>query len=146
MQDPDAYLTHPSLKHTDLPLLVKRERTIAAKLAPLAELEELGKETRKRIHELLLQAGFQPKDWTTVNGYQVRRESRAGQTSFNDATCQAQLVAGGVDADLAASSIAASFEQAPTVYYASVKPMRGALVRKRREAKTLLRASLKPAA
>jgi hypothetical protein len=145
MQDPDAYLTHPSLKNTDLALLVKRERTIAAKLAPLEELAELGKETRKRIHELLVQAGFQPKDWTTVNGYQVTRTSRAGQTSFNDATCQAQLVAAGVDAELVADAIAASFEQAPTTYYASVKPMRGALVRKRRDAKTLLRASLKAA-
>lgn len=139
-------MTHPGLRDTDLLQLVRRERRLEAKVAPLADLAELAKATRKRIDQLLVAAGFKPKESTTCAGYQLTHTRRAGQTSFNDEKARAKFVEAGVDAELVDDILAACFETGDDVLFVAIKPMRGALVRKRAEPKPLSQKSLKDAA
>jgi hypothetical protein len=139
-------LTHPGLRDTDLLQLVRRERRLEARVAPLADLAELAKATRKRIDQLLVAAGFQPKESTTCAGYQLTHTKRAGQTSFNDEKARAKFVAAGVEPELVDEILAACFETGDDALFVLIRPMRGALVRKRAEPKPLARKSLKEAA
>lgn len=127
MPDTGTYTQHPSLK--DLPPLVRRQRTLEAKIVVLAPLVEDEKTTRQQIDQLLVEARIVPGNSVTCNGYDVMHHLRAGSNRLNQAVLIAQLVAGGVDRGFVDQAIAASTETGDPSTWASVKPSRGTRVR-----------------
>lgn len=127
MADTGTYTQHPAL--AELPPLVRRQRTLEAKLVAFAPLVEDEKTTRQQIDQLLVQAGIVPGNVVTCNGYDVMHHLRAGSQRLNQAVLVAQLVAGGVDRGFVDQAIAASTETGDPSTWASVKPSKGTRVR-----------------
>lgn len=136
MHDDGTFLEHPAL--APLPTLVRRQRRLEAQIAPRSEvlepLLEKEKQVRQQIDALLVQAGIGNAEGVTCNGYDVKHYRRDGQARINADTVIAQLVAAGVDRTLVETVLADATERSPEVLFATVKPMKGARVRKSRAA------------
>jgi len=128
MADTGTYTHHPAL--AELPPLVRRQRTLEAKLVGLAPLVEDEKVTRHQIDALLVLAGIVPGNAVTCNGYDVMHHLRAGSHRLNQAVLIAQLIAGGVDRGVVDAAIAASTETGDPSTWASVKPSKGSRIRR----------------
>lgn len=125
--DTGTFTTHPGL--SDLPPLVRRQRTLEAKIVALAPLVDDEKTIRHQIDRLLVDAGIVPGDLVTCNGYDVMHHLRAGSHRLNKDMVIAQLVAGGVDRDFIDKVIASSTETGDPSTWATVKPSKGTRVR-----------------
>ncbi len=124
----DTYTQYPAL--AELPPLVRRQRTLEAQIVELAPLVEDEKSVRTQIDRLLIAAGIVAGDSVTCNGYDVMHHLRAGSHRLNQAVLVAQLVARGVDRGLVDDAIAGSTETGDSSTWATVKPSKGAKVRR----------------
>jgi hypothetical protein len=130
-----TYREYPALSR--LPALVRRQRTLEAKLAPLARLAHTladvttdEKATRARIAEALVAAGVPKNRPVTCDGYDVTRRERQGADVYNPATILRRLVAGGVAAELVARVLEDARERESPSVWATVEASPGAKVRR----------------
>ncbi len=136
-----------------LPALVEKQRELEGQLAALEDIAAQEKAKRDEINTLLVAAGFAKGTGVRCLGYDVVHHARDGQTSLNQETIIAELVAAGVDAGLVDTVITLATERGEPSSYASVKPAKGAVVKvpapaAKRERQPKLRmatAALKPA-
>jgi len=128
MADTGTYTAYPAL--ADLPPLVRKQRTLEAKIVAVAPLVEDEKTIRQQIDVLLIKAGMASGDVVTCNGYDVQHHRRKGAEGLNQATLIAQLVAAGLTRDVVDAAIAASTETGDPALWASVKPSKGARVKR----------------
>lgn len=157
MADADAnntYRRHPQLVDT-LPKAVRKQRRLAADLAPLETLLEKEKVARKDIDALLAAAGYTKRgEGVTCLGYNVVHRERDGNISYDVGLLAPilieRLVALGMpredngpkDAEdyqagavsFVLDAIAQVRSQGDTAKWAEVKPMKGAKVRQARAA------------
>lgn len=128
MIDTGTFTAHPELG--GLPPLVRKQRTLEAKILPLAPLVEDEKLVRQAIDVLLIKAGIAKGDHVTCNGYDVAHTGRKGQESLNAEALGILLVLGGVDPEFVDFAVATCTETADPSFWATVKPSKGAKVRK----------------
>lgn len=128
MPDVGTFTTHPELR--TLPPLVRKQRTLERKIAPLAPLVDDEKAVRKAIDALLIAAKIAPGAGVTCNGYDVDHHTRKGNTSVNTDAAEILLVLGGVDPEFVDFVIKACTETGDSPLWATVKPSKGAKVRK----------------
>src|SRR5678816_1889789 len=128
MPDTGTFTTHPAL--APLPPLVRKQRTLEAKILPLAPLVEDEKALRHDIDVLLLAAGLASNDSVTCNGYDVGHHERQGTRRLNQDMLAEQLVAAGLDRDVVTRMIVDCTETGDPALWATVKPCKGAHVRK----------------
>lgn len=128
MPDTGTYTTIPGL--SELPPLVKRQRSLEAKLVVLAPLVDDEKSVRQQIDRLLVAAGIVPGDAITCNGYDVLHNVRAGSSRLNPIIVRAQLIAKGVEPAVVEDVIASSTETGEPSTWATVKPSKGSKVRR----------------
>lgn len=128
MPDLGTFTAHPELK--PLPALVRRQRTLEAKISPLAPLVEDEKKIRYDIDSLLLAAGIAKGEHVTCNGYDVAHVERKGTDRLNQDMLAEQLVAAGLDRDRVAALLSDCTETGDPSLWATVKPSKGAKVRK----------------
>lgn len=114
-----TYTTYPAL--ADLPALVRLQRRLEAKIAPLEPLMALEKDVRDQINALLLKAGFAKGEGVTCAGYDVVHHERAGRTTLNADTLRANGVP---EIDIRFAT-----EVGKASSFATVRPMKGAKVR-----------------
>lgn len=127
MPDVGTFIAHPELK--PLPALVRRQRTLERKIAPLAPLVDDEKAVRKQIDALLVAAKIAPGTGVTCNGYDVDHHTRKGTTAVNTDAAAILLVLGGVDPEFVDYVIRACTETGDSPLWATVKPSKGAKVR-----------------
>lgn len=128
MPDVGTFSTYPAL--VDLPPLVRKQRTLEAKILPLAGFVEDEKKVRAAIDALLIAAKIAKGDHVTCNGYDVAHTGRKGQASLNAEALGILLVLGGVDPEFVDFAVATCTETAEPSYWATVKPSKGAKVRR----------------
>lgn len=128
MPDVGTFTTYPAL--VDLPPLVRKQRTLEAKILPLAGFVEDEKKTRGQIDALLIAAGLKRGDSVTCNGYDVTHAGRAGTTSLNADALAILLVLGGVDPEFVDFALKTSMETGEPALWATVKPSKGSQVRR----------------
>ncbi|HEV8474574.1 MAG TPA: hypothetical protein VGR82_17485 [Methylomirabilota bacterium] len=78
----NTYRRHARLVDT-LPPLVRKQRRLAAKLAPLEDLIEQDKSLRKNIDALITACGYAKGEGVTCLGYDVVHREREGNTSYD---------------------------------------------------------------
>lgn len=127
MSDVIPYTRFPSLR--GLPALVRKQRRLETKIAPIVPLIDVEKGVRKSIDELLVVAGFIRGEGVTCLGYDVVHRDRKGQSSLNADKLTEQLVAAGVKRELVLQAITASTETGDPAQWAEVKPSKGSKVR-----------------
>lgn len=115
----DTYTQYPAL--TDLPALVRTQRRLEAKLAPLEQLAADEKAVRAEIDALLVAAGLAKGEGVTCAGYEVVHHERLG----NQFISRERLLLNGVDAAVIDNSL----DRHKASQFATVKPMKGAKVR-----------------
>lgn len=114
-----------------LPPLVRKQRTLEGKIVPIAPLIEEEKAVRAEIDALLVAAGLTVSgEGVTCSGYDVQHNGRKGQSRLNADILTEQLVAAGVDRDLVLSILIDSTETGDPSAWATVKPSKGAKVRR----------------
>lgn len=128
MPDVGTFADHAEL--LALPPLVRKQRTLEAKIAPLAPLVEEEKQVRKDIDDLLIAAKIAKGEHVTCNGYDVGHCERKGQTSLNAETLIAEMVAAGLNKNRALLIVTEASETGDPSHWATVKPSKGAKVRK----------------
>lgn len=121
------YTKFPALK--DLLTLVRQQRKLEAKIAPLEALQADEKRVRAQIDERLLVLGVASNEGVTCAGYDVVHHERQGAARLNQDVLVEQLVAGGVDREFVQRCLEASTERGQPSSYATVKPSKGAKVR-----------------
>jgi hypothetical protein len=121
------YTRYPAL--AELPALVRKQRRLEAKIAPITPLIEEEKAVRKDIDARLVTAGFASNEGVACLGYDVVHHERKGQRAINEDTLIEQLVALGVERKKAQKAIADSTETGDPSTWATVKPSKGAKVR-----------------
>lgn len=126
--DQGTFTSFPEL--AGLPVLVRRQRRLEAKIVPLAPLLEDEKACRKAIDGLLVAAGLAKSESVTCNGYDVTHNERKGQTSFDADNMVALLVRCGVDPEFVDFLVSDSTETGDPSKFATVKPSKGAKVRR----------------
>jgi hypothetical protein len=126
---PDTYARYPALS-TALPPLVRKQRRLATRLAPLEVLAEQDKAVRKDIDTLLVRVGFAVGTGVVCLGYDVTHRGRKGQTSVDHALLLAEFLALGISAAAAELAIAAATVTGEPSVWAEVKPCKGAKVRR----------------
>lgn len=114
---------------TALPKLVRQQRRLEAKIAPIVPLVDDEKAVRKSIDLLLVSAGIVKGDGVRCLGYDVVHNERKGQTTLNQDALLAALIGAGVDRALALDAIACSMETGEPAKFATVKPSKGSKVR-----------------
>lgn len=122
-----TYTKYPKL--AALPLLVRRQRKVEARIAAVAGDVELDKAIRAEIDQLLVDAGLQGGDVVTCAGYDVKHNERNGQSRLNTEKLTEQLVAAGVDRELVDQVVKDSTDSGDPIKFATVKPAKGAKVR-----------------
>lgn len=136
-EDPDAasstsaagtFRQYPSLV-TSLPPLVRKQRRLEGKIAPLSPLVEEEKAVRTEIDALLVAAGLGKGDQVTCAGYDVTHVERAGTRRLNQDLLILKLVAAGLKQPLVVELLAASTETGDPFTWSTVKPSKGAKVR-----------------
>jgi hypothetical protein len=139
----DTYRRFPRFLET-LPPLVTKQRRLAKKLAPLAQLVVDEKAVRCEIDQLLQAEGFEKGEGVTCHGYDVVHRERKGNTSYDivllGQIVVEQLVALGMPREdigddpgaetVVVKAIAAVRSVGETSKWAAVEPMKGATVRK----------------
>jgi hypothetical protein len=128
MPDVGSFTAHPEL--AALPPLVRKQRTLEAKIAPLAPLVEDEKKVRSDIDSLLLAAGITKSEHVTCNGYDVAHVERVGTSRLNQEALTLLLVKAGLSLDAIALAFTACTETGDPSMWATVKPSKGAKVRK----------------
>jgi hypothetical protein len=128
MPDTGTFTTHPAL--APLPPLVRKQRTLEAKILPLAPLVEDEKKVRQAIDALLIAAGLKRGESVTCNGYEVTHAGRSGNTALNVEAAEILFVLGGVDPEFVAFVLTTCLETGEAPFWATVKPCKGAHVRK----------------
>lgn len=128
MPDVGTFTAHPELG--GLPPLVRKQRTLEAKILPLAPLLEDEKLVRQAIDVLLIKAGILKGEHVTCNGYDVGHVERKGTDRLNQDMLAEQLVAAGLDRDVVARMLVDCTETGDPSRWATVKPSKGAKVRK----------------
>lgn len=128
MPDVGTFSAHPEL--AALPPLVRKQRTLEARIVPLAPLVDEEKQLRKDIDALLIAAKIAKGEHVTCNGYDVGHCERKGQSALNPEKIIAQLVASGVDEGFALKVLIQATETGDPSMWATVKPSKGAKVRK----------------
>lgn len=123
-----TFLEYPSLVHA-LPPLVRKQRRLEQKIAPLPPWVEEEKALRAEIDALLRIAGLKQKDSVTCNGYDVTRRGQKGRSTINGVKLLEQLVAAKLDRAVAATIILDSTDTGDPSSWAEVKPSKGAKVR-----------------
>lgn len=126
--DVGTFTTYPAL--APLPPLVRKQRTLEAKILPLAGFVEDEKKTRAQIDALLIAAGLKRGESVTCNGYDVTHAGRKGQESLNADALAILLVLGGVDPEFVDFALKTSLETGEASVWATVKPSKGAKVRR----------------
>jgi hypothetical protein len=114
------YTTYPSL--VDLPKLVQKQRRLEAHIAQLEAMAIEEKAVRELIDGLLVGAGLTKGEGVACNGYDVVHHERAGQSRVS----AEKLRAAGVSQDV----IQAATDTGKPSTYATVRPAKGARVRK----------------
>lgn len=104
-----------------LPALVRKQRRLEAKIAPLEQLQADEKAVRDAIDVLLKVAGFAKGEGVTCAGYDVVHNERAGRTTLNADTLRANGVS---EIDIRFAT-----EVGKASSFATVRPMKGAKVR-----------------
>lgn len=124
-----TYLAHPTLD--GLPVLVRKQRTLEATIAAIAEDVDEEKRLRQAIDLLLIGAGIAPGEGVTCNGYDVTHHSRVGSSRLDQDQLVRLLVADGVDPDWLSETLVDCTIVGEPPLWATVKPMKGSQVRKR---------------
>jgi hypothetical protein len=97
-----AFTAFPKL--ADLPRLVRKQRRLEAKIAPLEPLVDQEKVVRKTIDALLVDAGVGKSEGVECLGYEVCHNERAGASFINPDKLVLLLTgAGFTEADAAAA-------------------------------------------
>lgn len=128
MADVGTFTQYPAL--AELPPLVKRQRTLEGKIAPIAPLVDEEKAVRQQIDLLLRKAGIQKGDSVTCNGYDVGHHERKGQSSYNTDVLIALLEGAGLEKKKVFAILIEATETGDPALWASVKPSKGSKVRK----------------
>ena len=123
-----AYTKFPALVDA-LPPLVRKQRTLAGRIQKVAKDVVDEKDLRGQIDQLLVAAGLKKSDVITCNGYDVRHNEKAGQTSINQDVLTESLVAAGVDRELVKDLIVVATDTGDPSKFATVTPSKGAKVR-----------------
>jgi hypothetical protein len=113
-----------------LPPLVKKQRTLEAKIQPLTAFVEQEKAVRADIDALLVKAKIPSNDGVVCNGYDVVHHERAGQSRINQDVLVAQLVAAGLTKPVVDKILVEATERGEPSTWATVKPSKGAKVRR----------------
>lgn len=130
MPDTGTFTTYPALK--ELPPLVRKQRTLEAKILPLAPLVEQEKAVRHDIDALLIAAKIPAGEGVTCNGYDVDHHTRKGNTSLNAEAAAILFTLGGVDPEFVDFVLTTCLETGESPRWATVKPSKGSQVRKAR--------------
>lgn len=128
MPDVGTFTTYPAL--ATLPPLVRKQRTLEAKILPLAAFVDLEKAVRKQIDALLIAAKIPAGEGVTCNGYDVDHHTRKGNTSLNAEAAAILFTLGGVDPEFVDFVLTTCLETGDSPLWATVKPSKGAHVRK----------------
>jgi hypothetical protein len=123
-----TFTNHPTLIKV-LPPLVRKQRTLAAKIAVVAQDVQDEKAVRADIDALLVAAGLQKGEGVTCNGYDVKHNERDGQARINGDVLTEQLAAAGVDRTLIGQTIGNATETSKPSAFCTVTPTKGAKVR-----------------
>jgi hypothetical protein len=113
-----------------LPPLVKKQRTLEAKIQPLTAFVEQEKAVRADIDALLIKAKIPSNDGVVCNGYDVLHHERAGQTRINQGVLVAQLLAAGLTKARVEAILFEATERGDPSAWATVKPSKGSKVRR----------------
>jgi hypothetical protein len=122
------YTRYPALKET-LPPLVTKQRTLAAKIAKVAQTIKDEEAIRKDIDARLVLAGLQKSDVVTCKGYDVRHNERDGQERISPKILTAYLTAMEWAPEDVAAILMAVTEVGQPAKFATVTPTKGAKVR-----------------
>jgi len=120
-----TYLDYPALG--PLAPLVQRQRQLEAQIVPLAALTVDEKAIRAQIDALLIAAGVEK---VTCNGYDVAHVERAGSQRLNQDVLTEQLIGAGFERARVVSLLADCTETGEPSSWATVKPSKGAKVRR----------------
>lgn len=112
-----------------LPALVRKQRRLAKKLAPLEHLVNDEKAVRHDIDVLLLAEGFTRGEGVTCHGYDVVHRDRKGATSLNATRLTDTLVDAGLELAVVLKALIDSTDEGDPPQWAEVKPSKGASVR-----------------
>jgi len=123
-----TFTQHEALE--PLPPLVREQRRLEAQILPLVPLVDREKAVRAEIDRLLVAAGIPKNSPVTCNGYDVTHNERKGQTSLNADKIVDALVARDMAREIAVQIVAAGEETGEPAKWATVKPSKGAKVRK----------------
>jgi hypothetical protein len=123
-----TFLDYPALV-TPLPPLVRKQRRLEGKIAPLSLLVDEEKACRAEIDLLLIAAGIEKGKCVTCAGYDVTHVERVGTKRLNQETLIAKLIAAGLDQPQVLAILEASTETGDPFTWATVKPSKGAKVR-----------------
>lgn len=119
----------PALK-TTLPPLVRKQRRLEKKMLPLKPLIEQDKDIRGQIDARLVAAGFTLSNTgVTCLGYDVKHNTRKGNTTLNTEAAEILLVLGGVDPEFVDFVLTTCTETGKPSAWASVEAPKGATVR-----------------
>lgn len=114
-----------------LPPLVRKQRTLEAKIVPIAPLVEQESALRKEIDALLVAAGLTTSgEGVTCNGYNVEHHTRKGNAAINEEKLVATLGVLGIVEANARQILADCTERGDPSQWATVKPSKGAKVRR----------------
>jgi hypothetical protein len=123
-----TFLDYPSLV-TPLPPLVRKQRRLEGKIAPLSLLVDEEKACRAEIDLLLVAAGIEKGKGVTCAGYDVTHVARAGTRRLNQDALVPLLVKAGLAQARVFEILAESTEIGDPFTWATVKPSKGAKVR-----------------
>ena len=123
-----TFLKYPALVEP-LPVLIRKQRTAAGKIATVAQAIKDEEVLRKDIDALLVRAGLQKSDVVTCMGYDVRHHERDGQARINPETVTAYLIALQWEPDAIAALLKATTDIGKPALFATVTPTKGAKVR-----------------
>jgi len=123
-----TFTNHPTLIKV-LPPLVRKQRTLAGRIAVVAQDVKDEKAVRADIDALLVAAGLQKGELVTCAGYDVKHNERDGAEFINGAVLTEQLAAAGVDRDLIGQTITNATETGKASAFCTVTPSKGAQVR-----------------
>jgi len=122
-----TFLEHPSLA-VPLPPLVRKQRRLEAKIAPLSVLVEEEKACRAEIDVLLVAAGIAKGKGVTCAGYDIAHVERVNKRLDQDVLVL-KLVEAGLAKERVFDILAESTEIGDPFTWATVKPSKGAKVR-----------------
>lgn len=123
-----TFTKYPSLI-VKLPPLVRKQRTLAGRIATVAQDVKEDEGLRKEIDALLVTAGLKKSDVVTCMGYDVRHNERDGQARISPLILTAYLTAMEWEADDIAAILMAVTETGKPALFASITPTKGAKVR-----------------